>query len=205
MAGSTLIGRALEAPDPPADPASERILDAALALVAAHGIGRPTMDEIAARAGVGRMTVYRRFGDRERLIDALAAREVRRCLAALEAAIDPTDPLAERVADGFAAALRLIREHPLLARFARHEPEAALDAMNAGGGAIFGLARSFATQMIRVAQERGEVTETDPEEAAELLVRLCVSFVLIPATSLPIGSDADARALGRRLIAPILA
>ena len=79
---------------------SERILDAALELVAASGLRNLTMDEAASRAGVGRMTVYRRFGDREGLIDALAARESRRCLAELDRAVDPALPVAEGIARG---------------------------------------------------------------------------------------------------------
>ena len=58
----------------PRTPTSERILDAALALAAASGLRHLTMDDIAARAKVGRMTVYRRFGDKQRLLEALGAR-----------------------------------------------------------------------------------------------------------------------------------
>jgi AcrR family transcriptional regulator len=104
------------------DATSERILDAALALVAASGARNLTMDDVAARAGVGRMTVYRRFGARQRLIDVLAARECRRCLHQIGAAIDPRAPIEQRAADLFVATLTVIGEHPLLARLARVEP-----------------------------------------------------------------------------------
>jgi hypothetical protein len=98
----------------------------------------------------------------------------------------------------------LIREHPLLDRFARYEPETALEALNADGAAIFALSRAFTAGLIREAQQRGEVGALDPEQAAELLVRLGVSFVLIPATILPLDDEAEAREVARRLIAPIL-
>ena len=150
------------------------------------------------------MTVYRRFGERERLIDALTLREVRLLLARLDAAIDVSDPVDEQIADGFAASQRLIREHPLLDRFVRYEPETALQALNADGGAIMAFAREFTAGFIREAQSRGEVGDLEPEQAAELLVRLGVSFVLIPSTVLPVDDEAAARDLARRLIAPIL-
>ena len=207
MATATLIERALgaaAAQPPPDDAMSQRILDAALDLVAASGLRNLTMDDVAARAAVGRMTVYRRFGDRERLVDALAIREVQRCLAELDAAVDPGDPIAEQIADGFSAALRLIREHPLLDRFARYEPETALEALNADGAAIFAMSRAFAAALLREAQERGEVGDLDADHAAELLVRLGVSFVLIPSTALPLDEDERAREVARGLIAPIL-
>jgi AcrR family transcriptional regulator len=47
-----------------------RILDAAAAVFAERGLG-VTMDDIADRAGVGVGTVYRRFPDKQELIDAL--------------------------------------------------------------------------------------------------------------------------------------
>ncbi len=47
-----------------------RILAAASELFAAEGVDA-SLEEVAARAGVGVGTVYRRFGDREGLIDAL--------------------------------------------------------------------------------------------------------------------------------------
>src|SRR5688572_15273913 len=163
------------------------------------------MDAAASRAGVGRMTVYRRFGDREGLIDALAAREARRCLAELDRAVDPSLPAAEGIARGFVASLQLIRTHPVLDRFARHEPEAALEALNADGGAILVMGREFVAARLRDAQDRGDVDPSlDATQAAELIVRLGFSFLLMPRSALPL-DDADAAAeTARELIAPIL-
>ncbi len=205
MNAGTLLERALASPEPADDPASERILDAALDLVAASGLRHLTMDAAASRAGVGRMTVYRRFGDREGLIDALAARESRRCLAALDRAVDPSLPVAEGIARGFVASLGLIRSHPLLDRFARHEPEAALAALNADNGAILVMGREFVAGRLRDAQARGDLVESvDATQAAELLVRLGFSFLLMPESSLELDDPEAAAETARALIAPIL-
>ena len=205
MNAGTLLERALAAPEPAADPASERILDAALDLAAASGLKHLTMDAAAARAGVGRMTVYRRFGDREGLIDALAARESRRCIAALDQAIDPALPVGEGIARGFVASIGLIRSHPLLDRLARHEPEAALTALNASDGAILVMGREFVAARIRDAQARGELeASVDATHAAELLVRLGFSFLLMPQSSLALDDPDAAAETARELIAPIL-
>lgn len=48
-----------------------RVLTAAAELFTARGIADVTMDDIAARAGVGKGTLYRRFGDRSGLAAAL--------------------------------------------------------------------------------------------------------------------------------------
>ena len=205
MSTSSLIERALAKPQPAADAASERILDAALDLVAASGLRNLTMDAAASRAGVGRMTVYRRFGDREGLIDAMAAREARRCLAELDRAVDPSLPAAEGIARGFVASLRLIRTHPVLDRFARHEPEAALEALNADGGAIMVMGREFVAVRLRDAQGRGDLDPgLDATQAAELIVRLGFSFLLMPQSALPLDDAEAAAETARELIAPIL-
>jgi AcrR family transcriptional regulator len=48
-----------------------RILDAAAALFAEHGVENVSMDAVAAAAGVGKGTLFRRFGDRAGLAAAL--------------------------------------------------------------------------------------------------------------------------------------
>lgn len=201
----SLLARALDPEvEPPADALSERILDAALGLAAASGIRHLTMDDVAGRARVGRMTVYRRFGDKGRLIEALAVREARRCLEQLDAAIGPEAPIEDQVAAGFVTSMRLAREHPLLNRLARFEPEAVLGALLADGGAVFAAARVFVAARLRASQEAGVLGPLDVEHAAELLVRLALSFALIQDSVLPLDDDARAAELARQLIAPVL-
>ena len=201
-----LLARALDtAVEPPDDAISERVLDAALELAAASGIRNLTMDDVARRAGVGRMTVYRRFGDKTRLVEALAVREGRRCLAELDAAARPDQPIADQVAEGFVTSVRLAREHPLLNRLARIEPESVLRALTADRGAMFALARTFLAERLRAAQKAGTLDrKVAVDEAAELLVRLSFSFALIEDSVLPLEDPDRARDVARRLIAPIL-
>jgi TetR/AcrR family transcriptional regulator, repressor for uid operon len=190
--------------EPPDDALSERILDAALALSAASGIRNLTMDEVARRARVGRMTVYRRFGDKARLIEALAVRESRRCLVEMDAASPPDAPLEQQVAEGFVTAIRLAREHPLLQRLARFEPDTVLTALAADDSAIFAAARAFMAARLYAAQEAGVLGPLAVDEAAELLVRLGLSFVLIQDSVLPLDDDERLRELAVGLLAPVL-
>ena len=168
---SALLERALTAEVPAG---SDHILDAALALAAASGLRNLTMDDVARRAGVGRMTVYRRFKTRDALLDALAGREARRCLAELDAASPVDAPLEEQVVAGFATALRLTREHPLLARLARVEPDSVLAAFT--GTPLLGLCTAYLADRMRRSGLDGD------EQLAELIVRVAISFVLLPDT-----------------------
>ncbi|MDX6685079.1 MAG: hypothetical protein QOF86_1207, partial [Baekduia sp.] len=69
----------------------QRILDAARALFAEEGL-HATLDAVAARAGVGVGTVYRRFADKEALIDALFEERIDEVVEIAEAALAVEDP-----------------------------------------------------------------------------------------------------------------
>ncbi len=69
----------------------QRILDTAGALFAERGLG-VSLDEIARHAGVGVGTVYRRFPDKEQLIDALFEHRLGEILATASASLEIEDP-----------------------------------------------------------------------------------------------------------------
>jgi len=186
------------------DTISNRVLDAALELAAASGLRNLTMDDVARRARVGRMTVYRRFGARGALIDALAVRECRRCVAAISGAVDGASGASDRLAALFTATLTVIREHPLLARLASVEPEALLFELTGDDGAVFRLVREFLVGVIRDGQDGGELIDGDAEVLAELALRLGASFVLIPDSVLPLDDEPATREALRSLLAPML-
>lgn len=68
-----------------------RILDAAAELFAERGLG-VTLNDIAHHADVGVGTVYRRFPDKDVLIDALFEERVEEMLALAEGALEDPDP-----------------------------------------------------------------------------------------------------------------
>jgi AcrR family transcriptional regulator len=69
----------------------QRILDSAVVLFAERGLG-VSLDEIARHAGVGVGTVYRRFPDKEQLIDALFEDRLGEILAAANHSFEMSDP-----------------------------------------------------------------------------------------------------------------
>ncbi|MEA2313644.1 MAG: hypothetical protein QOI03_336 [Solirubrobacteraceae bacterium] len=71
----------------------QRILDSARVLFAERGLGA-SLDEIARHADVGVGTVYRRFPDKEQLIDALFEERLGEILAAATASLEMSDPWA---------------------------------------------------------------------------------------------------------------
>jgi AcrR family transcriptional regulator len=69
----------------------QRILEAARALFAERGLD-VTLDQVAARAGVGVGTVYRRFPNKEELIDALFEDRIAGIAAFAREALEDPDP-----------------------------------------------------------------------------------------------------------------
>lgn len=51
-----------------------RILDASTELFTKYGYGETSIEAIAAHAGIGKLTLYRRFGDKDELFQAMALR-----------------------------------------------------------------------------------------------------------------------------------
>jgi AcrR family transcriptional regulator len=206
LSALALLQRALaEGAKPPGDAVSDRILDAALDVAAATGLRNLTMDQVARRAGVGRMTVYRRFGDRDGLVQALVVRETRRCLAELDAAASIDQPIAEQVEAGFVVSLRLASTHPLLARLATVEGEVVLRTLNARRGGGFTVATAFLAERLRRSQRSGVLAaDADVDAVAELLVRITMSFVLLPTSTLPLDDEDRLRAIARRHLVPLV-
>ena len=199
----TLLTRALEAgPAEQGDEIHERILDAALVEGESKGLERITMDAVAARAKVGRMTVYRRFGSKEDLTAALARREATRGLVTIAAAVDLSKSIPEQVADGFVASLAVAAGHPLLQRAARFEPELLLASFNDPSDPLFSMLRGFVAGQITATA--GDQLRADAEEVAELLVRIGLSYLLIPDGIVDVNDERSARRLAETLIAPIV-
>ncbi len=149
------------------------------------------------------MTVYRRFGSKEELTAALAQREATRALARIAAAVDPTGSIPAQVADGFVAALETAAAIPCSSGLARFEPEVLLASFNDPADPLFAMLRGFVAAQI-TATAAGEL-RADPDEAAEILVRIGLSYLLIPDGIVDVGNEAARRRLAETLIAPIVA
>jgi AcrR family transcriptional regulator len=97
----------------------ERIMCAAARLVHERGIDGVSMDDVAAEAGVGKGTLYRRFGDRWSLLRALIEepeRDFQEAVIRGEPPLGPGAPAVERLHAFGAGLIQLLERH---ARFIR--------------------------------------------------------------------------------------
>ncbi|MFI9495823.1 TetR/AcrR family transcriptional regulator [Streptomyces halstedii] len=189
---------------PPSDALSEQILDAAREQFMTFGLRRSTVDDVAKRAKVSRVTVYRRIGNKDGLVSACLLREYRRFVGDVDEAVAALPTTEDRLVEGFVAVLRHIREHPLVGGLLRLEPEIMLPFLTLESGPAFLAMRGYLADRLRDAQRADGRPETDPTPVAELMVRITVSFLLNPVSCFALDDDEQVRAFARRYLLPLL-
>jgi AcrR family transcriptional regulator len=201
-----LLDRIMVGGAPPADEAGERILEAATEQVEDFGIRRFTIDDVARRVGVSRVTIYRHFPKKDRLVEAVLLRELHRFLRAVNKAVEPYDTLEDRLVEGFVFALTYLRKHRLLNRLLRTEPELLLPALTVNAGSVLAAGREFIAGFARREAQGGGLPLTDEEieGVSELLARAVLSFVLTPQSALGLRTPAETRRFAEHYLAPTL-
>lgn len=99
----------------------DAVLDAARDCVLAIGVRRTTLTDIARRAGVSRMTLYRRWPDVRTLVGDLMTREW--LALATEVVSETSGDARTRLVDTLVTGTRRIREHPLFRKIVEVDPE----------------------------------------------------------------------------------
>lgn len=191
----------LSEPDTGADDLDTRILDAALAEFETYGLRRVSVEDVAKRAGVARTTIYRRFSNKEQLLQAVILRECHRFLTAIAEATEDLGSAEEAVVEGFVVGLRSARTHPLMTRVLESEPEAFLPQLSMNGGAVMLAARDILADRLRRARP-GDAQ--DHNTVAEVLLRLAVSLLLVPGGGLRLEDEDAIRAFARDYLTRML-
>ena len=97
----------------------ERLLNAATRCIAREGMAKSSMEAIAAEAGVARITVYREFGSRKALIEALIAHRANIFNANFAAAAGPFPDIAAALEAFLLSAAKSVRTAAVTAEFLR--------------------------------------------------------------------------------------
>jgi AcrR family transcriptional regulator len=163
------------------NPAVAEVLDAALAQFEEIGIRRSTIEDIARRAGIDRVTVYRRVGSKDDVIQAVIAREARRLIDHVSAATVPLPTLEQRITTAFAATVLHIRRNALFNRMVALDGDTFLPSITTQASPLLAMGIAAAVGLLEQAQADGLLDPvSDPEGISEILIRLVHSFVLTP-------------------------
>ncbi|GAA4822593.1 TetR/AcrR family transcriptional regulator [Actinomycetospora corticicola] len=172
----------------------ERVLDTAAALAVEHGWDRVRIGEVATASGVSRPTLYREFGTKDGVGEALVAREAERFFTGIATVLDGSDTVPEGVRGAVRFTLDEAADNPLLRAIltgSRSGDTGLLpflttrgDAIIAGGSGLVG----------------GWVRKRDPEiegrvvdDAVDAIVRLTISHLVSPGLGHAEAADRLAR------------
>lgn len=188
------------------DSADVAILDAARESVLRVGVRRTTATEVARRAKVSRMTLYRRFGDVEHLLVTLLTREVETMLAELAQRTDGLRTGRDRVVELGLAGVDRLATDPLLARLIELDPELLLPYLVDRAGTSHHETRAALASAIAEGRADGSIRPLDTDAASWVLVVVLQAFVfaarMLAAEADPAAVRAELRHLLDRYLAP---
>lgn len=176
------------------------ILDTARSVFETYGVRRANIDDVAARAGVSRSTIYRRFPTKEKLFAQVVRREAGLFFSTLDQATAGCDPQ-QAVVEAFALGVRLIQDSPLYSRIADSEPE------------LFGMfshsqafpIRQFADGIAHTLRRCGaDLPQPDLDNVADILLRVALGIIVFPTDRLDTSDPAAVREYAARYLVPII-
>lgn len=178
---------------------TDAYLDAARDCILDVGWRRTTLTEVARRAGVSRMTIYRSWPDMPQLLGDLMTRE----WAAVVMTSDPDSGIADRVF----ATVRALRDNELFLRIVELDPELLLPYLLNRRGRSQDLILALIEDAISVGQADGSIRAGNPTVMARTLVLAAHGFVLSGHTMVDddVSEDdlyAEARVVLSRVLAP---
>src|SRR3954471_11934788 len=145
-------------------------LDAARACILDVGWRRTTLTEVARRAGVSRMTIYRTWGDMPQLLGDLMTREWGAVVADALAEDDPAKPTIDRLVDDIVATVRRLRENELFVRIVDLDPELILPYLFSRRGRSQDSILELTVAALRDAQAAGAARQGNPVAMARAML-----------------------------------
>lgn len=174
----------------PSDPRKDsQILCAATRLFMEHGVQGTTMEQIAREAGVSKLTLYRRYADKNTLFTAIVNEKCQHYLPEEIFDISPNDTPDEaltRVATGL---LNLITSddavdlNRVITTESAHNPQLTAQFHNAGPQRV----KIRTNEMMASLKTSGKLNIEDPALAAEMFSALIVGSELIKRCNMNIG------------------
>jgi AcrR family transcriptional regulator len=184
------------------DATTEAILDATRASVLDFGIRRTTLTDVARRAGVSRMTVYRRYPDVDAVLRDLMTREFGAAMA--EVAADLTgDDGRTRVRGHVLRSVEVFRANALMAKIVEAEPELLLPYVLGRMGETQRAAIGLLMVDLTAGQADGSIRRGDARVIAQALLLVAQTFVLSGSIAEDVADD-DLRAELTRIVDALL-
>jgi AcrR family transcriptional regulator len=185
-----------------ADPVSTAILDAAVIEFDRHGFRRVALDDVARRAKVSRMTIYRRFAGRDELVTAVIDRENAVLFSDIANELKNAGPQSNYYVEAFTSAIMRLRRHRVLNRMITEEPALTLQLAHRHYPAV--LERmADALRVIFPAGFAERIGGEAVDEVADTILRYAAMALLVPSAR-PLTTVDDIRAFATSHFLPSL-
>ena len=158
-------------------PVLEPLLSATRECVMDVGFKRTTLADVARRAGVSRMTVYRQYGDLQTIVNKLLECELLALLAEARDAVADLPTARERLVEAVVRTVEGLAHHPLYRRVLDLDPELLLPLVVDRFGSTHRAAIDLVTAQVEEGQQDGSVRAVDPVLAATCVQLTAQSFV----------------------------
>jgi AcrR family transcriptional regulator len=159
----------------------DRYLDAARECILATGWTRTTLTDVARRAGVSRMTIYRTWPDMQTLLADLMTREWGGVVAEVASAGEGAAPL-ERLSLGVSRTVAALRSNDLLRKIVEVDPELLLTYLLQRRGRSQDNILGLIEPLIAEGQAAGAVRPGDPTLLARSIMLAAHGFTLSAET-----------------------
>ena len=170
-----------------------QILNAARACVLAAGVHETTFNDIARRAGVSRMTLYRRYSDVGSLISELLGREFARILREHTQIVQDAPPdsrsARQRLVETVLAICAAFQEDPLMSQVLDAEPEILTPYLFNKFGSTQQIAIDLLAHRLNAGHQDGSIREGSVAVQAHAIVLTVQSFIVSASASGPVPPD----------------
>lgn len=156
---------------------SDALLDAARECVLDVGLRRTTLADVARRAGVSRMTVYRQYGELGVLVSALLTRELTQVIEEVEAEVGALPTARDRLVAAAVVVVGRIDANAVYRRVLELDPELLMPLVVERFGSTQKVALDLIAVQMQEGQAEGSVRAGDPHRMATALLLTCQSFV----------------------------
>jgi AcrR family transcriptional regulator len=175
------------------------VLAAARACVLDVGLRRTTLADVARRAGLSRMTVYRQWGDLDTVVSALLTTELVALIEEAGERVSGGATARERLVDAAVVVVEELARHPLMRKVLEVDPELMLPLIVDRFGSTQKAAVQLVAGQVREGHADGSIRDVDPELAATCVLLTAQSFVfsarVVEASFKPAVTGAELRRL----------
>jgi AcrR family transcriptional regulator len=175
----------------------ERIMEATVASAETAGVRGFSLEDVAARAGVSRTTIYKHFpGGRSQLVEQTATWEIARFWGRLATAVEDLPTLEDRLVAGLVIGRKVMTRSRILANLMDPDLAVLIAAVRPSEPIIHGVIRDYMRDALLEERTAGTLRpDVDVEASADYLMRMTLSWLGSPA-----GMDLTDEAEARRVV-----